>query len=130
MKKTLLSFIAGVALALSIGLYAASSKITGLTNPLAEDLNAAGRWIYNAQAVYTANLFSLGTIFVGDIGYNGIIQLSDVQTANGPAVMAGADDPSLVEQTLVPQGSIYLRRSGELWMKHGPGPLDWHRIAP
>lgn len=119
MRRILVGLVLG---ALIFGVAFAGAKVANVTNPMSANLDANGYSISNVQALYAANLLSSGEIVTGVAGYNGVIQLSDTVHANGPAITAGTADPSIVSQTNVPTGSIYLRSNGQWWRKTADFP--------
>ena len=50
-----------------------------------------------------------------------------IELGNGSYLVDGSTDPSSVGYT-APEGSIYCRTNGEVWLKVGSGDTDWNKI--
>lgn len=106
---------------------AAAKPPSSVTNTLTADLDCGQHAVKNASEVHAGNVYSAGGLFVGQQGIPGGIQLATESLGNGPGIVAGDNDPTVVE-VYANTGSLYLRSNGEWWRKHGAGVLDWTRV--
>lgn len=112
MKRVAVGMVVG---ALAFGAGFAGAKVENVTNPMRDDLNAAGFNVNDAGTVTAHWLVSDNGLFIG--------ARSNLVVTGGPL------DPSTGGAVApVDVGSIYVSPTG-LWRKTGPGSLDWACIA-
>lgn len=128
-----------------------SLNLIGDNGVIRVSLTADGRLnLYRADATIGAQIRSDGMVRVFDVGGNPIgtmynervitgafvadpttgFTFNDTQiVSNASRIIGGPDDPSVDVGANANMGSLFLRYSGELWLKTGPADTDWTRMA-
>lgn len=121
MRRVALGILIGL---LAFGGGAVAAKVVNVTNPMSADLNANAYSITNVAELQAAN---------AELGQNpgnfGVLLLRDGSADTTPgglvAVIAGTDDPSTGFIGPVVPGSLYLRSTGQEWVKTGTANTAW-----
>lgn len=110
-------------------LVASASAVTAgphnVVNPMTSDLDGGGFHVSNVSTLIAGQLISDGSVAV----QSGVVYLD--RNHNRPSIRWGTDDPRVTPPADAVIGSEYLRfaNPGELWVKTGPFPPDWQRVA-